>query len=225
MGHGRGPAGLPGVLRAAMRAWDLQPAPPVCARGPPARLPGGQAAGSAVPAHSPIAMTPTWCCMGCGSSFWLTCAVATSLWPCHRRRWTMPGTPSFCTRASTKAGATPRLASCFITRLPRCWGATPNATMACAGPGIGPARKKASTPARPPALPLLFALDKKLGIAGGFSYVPDCRDIDRQSGSGAHCGTSFGEDGGFASDGSADSFGGCETSSDGGDGGSGCGGD
>lgn len=82
-------------------------------------------------------------------------------------------------------------------------------------------------PRAPVRLPLLFALDKKLGIEGGFSYVPDCRDIDRQSGSDVYCGTSFGDgdSGGFASDGSADSFGGTETSSDGGDGGSGCGGD
>ena len=86
-------------------------------------------------------------------------------------------------------------------------------------------KEESIDPSKPTRLPLLFALDKKLGIAGGFSYVPDCHDINRQSGSGAHCGTSFGEDGGFASDGSADSFGGCETSSDGGDGGSGCGGD
>ena len=86
-------------------------------------------------------------------------------------------------------------------------------------------KEESIDPSKPTRLPLLFALDKKLGIAGGFSYVPDCRDIDRQSGSGAHCGTSFSEDGGFASDGSADSFGGCESSSDGGDGGSGCGGD
>ena len=87
-------------------------------------------------------------------------------------------------------------------------------------------KEESIDPRTPARLPLLFALDRKLGIAGGYSYVPDCRDIDRQSGSGTHCGTSFGEEGGFASDGSADSFGGCESGSDGGgDSGGGCGGD
>ncbi|MBY0464273.1 MAG: hypothetical protein K2W33_04965, partial [Burkholderiales bacterium] len=61
-------------------------------------------------------------------------------------------------------------------------------------------KEESIDPRKPTRLPLLFALDKKLGIAGGFSYVPDCRDIGRQSGSDAHCGTSFGEDGAFASD-------------------------
>ena len=73
-------------------------------------------------------------------------------------------------------------------------------------------KEESINPRNPARLPLLFALDKKLGIAGGFSYVPDCRDIDRQSGSDVYCGTSFSEDGGFASDGSADSFGGSENS-------------
>ena len=81
-------------------------------------------------------------------------------------------------------------------------------------------------PRKPRRLPLLFALDKKFAIPGGFTYVPDCRDIDRQSGSGAYCGTSFGEGGGGGdSDGDAASFGGSESSGDGGGGdGGGCGG-
>ncbi len=74
--------------------------------------------------------------------------------------------------------------------------------------------KEESIDARKPArLPLLFALDTKLHIAGGFRYQPDCKDIDRQSGSGTHCGTSFGEssgDGGAPGDGG--SFGGSDAS-------------
>ncbi len=83
-------------------------------------------------------------------------------------------------------------------------------------------------PRKPTRLPLLFALDKKFAIAGGFSYVPDCSDIDRKSGSGDYCGTSFGDgdgggvDGGSAGD--AGSFGGSESSSDGGSSGDGDGG-
>ena len=87
---------------------------------------------------------------------------------------------------------------------------------------------------RPSRLPLLFALDGKFGIEGGFRYLPDCRDIDRAAGSDAHCGTSFsdassgsGDAGGFGgSESAADSSGDGGTSSGGGssDSGSGCGG-
>ena len=97
-------------------------------------------------------------------------------------------------------------------------------------------KEESIDPRQPSRLPLLFALDAKFAIAGGFSYVPDCRDIDRAAGSGAHCGTSFGDtDSGSSSGDSGDAggFGGSESSSgDGGsgdsssgsDGGSGCGG-
>jgi hypothetical protein len=37
-------------------------------------------------------------------------------------------------------------------------------------------------PRLPTRLPVLFVLDKKFAVAGGFSHVPDCRDINRQSG-------------------------------------------
>lgn len=82
-------------------------------------------------------------------------------------------------------------------------------------------REEAINPRRPTRLPLLFALDGKLGIEGGFTYVPDCSDIARksdQNGSGgvAYCGGSF-SDGSASGDGG--SFGGAESSS-GGDGGS-----
>ena len=92
-------------------------------------------------------------------------------------------------------------------------------------------KEESINPRTPSRLPLLFALDKKFAIAGGFSYIPDCSDIDRKSGSGYYCGTSFGDggvDGGSAGD--SGSFGGSESSSDGGsiggdgDGGGGCGG-
>ena len=46
-------------------------------------------------------------------------------------------------------------------------------------------------PRQPSRLPLLFALDMKFGIKGGYRYVPDCRDIDHQSSSGTQCGSSF----------------------------------
>jgi hypothetical protein len=85
-------------------------------------------------------------------------------------------------------------------------------------------KEESINPRQPSRLPLLFALDKKFGIPGGFAYVPDCKHIDQQSGSDAYCGSSFGEDGGSSGD--SDGFGGCESS--GGDGGSdnssGCGG-
>lgn len=93
-------------------------------------------------------------------------------------------------------------------------------------------KEESIDPRKPSRLPLLFALDKKFAIPGGFSYLPDCSDINRQSGSDAYCGTSFGDGGGSGASGDADGFGGCDASSGdgaggadgGGDGGSGCGG-
>jgi hypothetical protein len=73
-------------------------------------------------------------------------------------------------------------------------------------------KEESIDPRTPTRLPLLFALDKKFGIPGGFSYVPDCRDIERQSGSDAYCGSSFG-DGGSGASGDADGFGGSDASS------------
>lgn len=82
-------------------------------------------------------------------------------------------------------------------------------------------------PRNPTRLPLLFALDAKCGIEGGFQYVPDCKDIDRKSdangdGTGSYCATDF-SDG--SSSGDSASFGGMDSSADGGDGGSDGGGD
>ena len=64
--------------------------------------------------------------------------------------------------------------------LRRCW------RHACAEENIDPRQ--------PTRLPLLFALDTKFGIAGGFRYVADCRGVKRDDGAGGavtHCGSSF----------------------------------
>ena len=98
-------------------------------------------------------------------------------------------------------------------------------------------KDEAIDPKQPSRLPLLFALDMKLAIAGGYSYVPDCSDIARKnadSGGGVaggytYCGTDF-SSGSYSSDSSSTGdFGGADaSSSDGGGsgdgGGGGCGG-
>lgn len=99
-------------------------------------------------------------------------------------------------------------------------------------------RDEAISPRKPTRLPLLFALDAKLAIAGGFQYVPDCRDIARKGAaggdsSGSYCGTDFSHNS-FAGD--ADNLGGSSSVDSGfnfgggadgssSDGGSSCGGD
>lgn len=100
------------------------------------------------------------------------------------------------------------------TGLRRCW------RFACAEENIAPAK--------PVRLPLLFALDSKLAIVGGFSYSTDCTRLRTQSAqvSAIYCGTDFSSsdfDGGTSglSD-SSDSGG--DGSGDGGCGGGGCGG-
>jgi hypothetical protein len=80
-------------------------------------------------------------------------------------------------------------------------------------------------PAQPTRLPLLFAIDTKLHIVGGFRYAPDCGPLRAQQGDGGgavviHCGGDF-NDASF--DGGTDGFG--DGGSDGGgDGGGGDGG-
>ena len=99
--------------------------------------------------------------------------------------------------------------------LRRCWWYT------CRDENISP-----STPTR---LPLLFAFDTKLAIAGGFHYAADCEALRRtvESGVGVnvvHCGGDFS---GASVDGSTEGFGDASGSGDGGDGGGdggGCGG-
>lgn len=83
--------------------------------------------------------------------------------------------------------------------------------------------------ARPTRLPLLFALDRKLRIADGYVYEPDCAALRRNGSAGTQCGGDFssssvdgstsGIDGGS---GSSDGSGGSD--SGGGDSGGSCGG-
>ena len=78
-------------------------------------------------------------------------------------------------------------------------------------------------PRKPSRLPLLFAIDAKLGIADGFVYSPDCREAHARGDNSTNCAGDFGDSG---VDGSTDGFG--DSSSDSGDGGGdsggGCGG-
>lgn len=86
-------------------------------------------------------------------------------------------------------------------------------------------REEHIDPRAPSRLPLLFALDAKLNIAGGFRYVPDCGGVRRASadsgGGTPYCGSDFCSDG---VDGSTDGFGDADGGSDGGGDGGGCGG-
>lgn len=80
-------------------------------------------------------------------------------------------------------------------------------------------------PRHPSRLPLLFAIDQKLGIADGFVYSPDCREARARGNNAVNCAGDFGDSG---VDGSTDGFGDNGTGDSGGDsgsdGGSGCGG-
>lgn len=79
-------------------------------------------------------------------------------------------------------------------------------------------------PAKPSRLPLLFALDTKLGIADGFHYTPNCSALRQREDGSVHCGGDFSSS---SYDGCTDGFGdSCSDGGDGGgDGGGGCGGD
>ncbi len=80
-------------------------------------------------------------------------------------------------------------------------------------------RQEGINPKMPERLPLLFALDTQLGIAGGFVYALNCRDAATSS-SGAFCASDIG--GGCGSSGCGGSS---DSSADGGSScGSGCGG-
>jgi hypothetical protein len=88
-------------------------------------------------------------------------------------------------------------------------------------------REESIDPRRPTRLPLLFALDAKLGVAGGIAYVPSRRLADgtvaASTGTEWSSGSDFGDDG---VPGDADGMGGADAGGgDGGDGGGGCGGD
>jgi hypothetical protein len=83
-------------------------------------------------------------------------------------------------------------------------------------------REEHIDPRAPTRLPLLFALDAKLGAAGGFVYALDCR-LQRQmqgdsGGSVTHCGADLSSSCGSGDGGASDSGG------DGGSDGGGCGG-
>ena len=88
-------------------------------------------------------------------------------------------------------------------------------------------KDEAINPRTPSRLPLLFALDAKLDIPGGFHYAPDCASLGPGShphhdGGRTYFGTSF-SDGSFT--GSADDFGGMDSAdASAGDGGAGDGG-
>jgi hypothetical protein len=83
-------------------------------------------------------------------------------------------------------------------------------------------RDESIDPRRPSRLPLLFALDRKLGIAGGYVYSPDCRG-ERAVGGNTHCGSDFAD--GSAASGDADGMGGSDPGGSDGDGDGGSGGD
>lgn len=87
-------------------------------------------------------------------------------------------------------------------------------------------------PRRPSRLPLLFAIDAKLGIADGFVYSPDCREARARGDNSTNCAGDFSDAGvdgstdGFGDSGfgSGDGDGGSDSGDGGGCGGGGCGG-
>jgi hypothetical protein len=84
-------------------------------------------------------------------------------------------------------------------------------------------RDEAIDPRKPSRLPLLFALDTKLGVPNGFRYVADCEAL-RRSGRdepALHCGGDFSSS---SVDGGTDGFGDGGGGGDGGSSGDGCGG-
>jgi hypothetical protein len=90
-------------------------------------------------------------------------------------------------------------------------------------------REENVEPRHPTRLPLLFAIDAKLAIAGGFVYAPNCKVLREKTSDGAavHCAGEFSDS---SLDGSTDGLGDStadasgDGGSDGGCGGGGCGG-
>ena len=78
-------------------------------------------------------------------------------------------------------------------------------------------RDESIDPRRPSRLPLLFALDTKLNIPGGYRYVPDCGELRRNGVAGPQCGGDFAES---SVDGGTDGFGDGAGEASGADGGS-----
>ena len=62
-------------------------------------------------------------------------------------------------------------------------------------------REESIPPRKPTRLPLLFALDAKFGIAGGYHYIPDCKAIGDKSDTNSYCGTDIGSSSDSSSDG------------------------
>jgi hypothetical protein len=97
-------------------------------------------------------------------------------------------------------------------------------------------REENIDPVRPSRLPLLFALDAKYKIAGGFTYQPQCERLRPGSSGAGYCGgdfasssidgstSGFGDSAGGGSDASGSDGGSSGDSGGGGDGGGGCGG-
>ncbi len=86
-------------------------------------------------------------------------------------------------------------------------------------------REEAIDPRRPTRLPLLFALDAKLGIPGGLVYSPRPRPPGAAGKSDGGAEITYGEDFADASfSGDADAMGGADAGGDGGGDGGGCGG-
>ena len=86
-------------------------------------------------------------------------------------------------------------------------------------------KEESINPRAPTRLPLLFALDKKFGIAGGYRYEANCKSINDASSSNSYCGSDFnssdsGASGDSAGFGGSESTSGSSGGSDGSDGGS-----
>lgn len=80
---------------------------------------------------------------------------------------------------------------------------------------------------KPSRLPLLFALDAKLGIAGGFFYAADCAALRAVGRGDLYCGGDFSDtsfDGGTSGFGNAAADGGISDGDGGSSDGGGCGG-
>ena len=126
---------------------------------------------------------------GCASSFSPICRAASATSPCLHRQPTNSGMNSSSTRAPIRTSATRRSADFSSHARPRARaGATP------VNEGLRrvwwwTCREEEHQSVRPTRLPLLFALDRKLNIPGGFYYTADCGSARRPTGSASgHCG-------------------------------------
>ncbi|HEX6703476.1 MAG TPA: hypothetical protein VF169_01845 [Albitalea sp.] len=72
-------------------------------------------------------------------------------------------------------------------------------------------REEGIDPRKPDRLPLLFALDTTLAIAGGYKYVPDCKLLGSGRGD-THCAAGFGCGSSCGSSGDGGSSDGCSSS-------------